>query len=52
MGTLPELRELVTLMREGKMQPSPVSTRPLTEINAAFEALVQGKVVGRQILVP
>jgi len=51
-GTLPELRELVTLMREGKMQPSPVSQRPLTEINEAFEALVQGKVVGRQILVP
>ena len=51
-GTLPELRELVMLTREGRMQPSPVSARPLTEINDAFEALAQGKVVGRQVLVP
>ncbi len=51
-GTLPELRELVALMREGRLHASPVLQRPLSEINEAFEALVQGKVVGRQILVP
>ncbi|CAB3791945.1 Alcohol dehydrogenase [Paraburkholderia caffeinitolerans] len=51
-GTLPELRELVALMREGKMQPSPVSSRPLGEINAALEALARGLVVGRQVLIP
>ncbi len=51
-GTLPELRELVTLMREGKMQPSSVTRRPLGEVNEALEALAQGKVVGRQVLVP
>lgn len=51
-GTLPELRELVTLMRDGKMQPSAVSPRPLREVNDALEALAHGKVVGRQVLVP
>ncbi len=51
-GTLPELRELVALMREGKMQPSSVTKRPLGEVNEALEALAQGKVMGRQVLVP
>ncbi len=51
-GSLPELRELVALMREGKMQPSSVTPRPLGEVNEALEALAQGKVVGRQVLVP
>ncbi|WP_321885568.1 alcohol dehydrogenase [Paraburkholderia bannensis] len=51
-GTLPELRELVALMRAGKMQPSAVTQRPLGEVNEALEALAQGKVMGRQVLVP
>ncbi len=51
-GTLPELRELVTLMREGKMQPSAVVPRPLGEVNDALDALAHGKVMGRQVLVP
>ncbi|MDR2990702.1 MAG: alcohol dehydrogenase [Burkholderiaceae bacterium] len=51
-GTLPELRELVVLMREGKIRPVPVTARPLTEVNEALLALQQGKVVGRQVLVP
>lgn len=51
-GTLPELRELVALMRAGKMQPASVTQRPLGEVNEALEALAQGKVMGRQVLVP
>ncbi|NIE67817.1 alcohol dehydrogenase [Burkholderia sp. Ax-1719] len=51
-GSLPELRELVALMRAGKMQPSSVTPRPLGEVNEALEALAQGKVVGRQVMVP
>lgn len=51
-GTLPELRELVALMKAGKMRPSSVTQRPLGEVNEALEALAQGKVVGRQVLVP
>ncbi len=51
-GTLPELRELVALMRAGKMQPASVTQRPLGEVNEALEALAQSKVMGRQVLVP
>jgi D-arabinose 1-dehydrogenase-like Zn-dependent alcohol dehydrogenase len=51
-GTLPELRELVALMRDGKIRPAPVTSRPLTEVNAALQALQEGKVVGRQVLIP
>lgn len=51
-GTLPELRELVALMSAGKMQPASVTQRPLEEVNEALEALAQGKVMGRQVLVP
>jgi D-arabinose 1-dehydrogenase-like Zn-dependent alcohol dehydrogenase len=51
-GSLAELRELVSLMREGKIRPMPVSSRPLDEANDALLALHEGRVVGRQVLVP
>ena len=51
-GTLPELRELVALMREGKIRPAPVTQRPLAEVNDALTALHEGRVVGRQVMVP
>ncbi|WP_296655325.1 alcohol dehydrogenase [Paraburkholderia sp.] len=51
-GTLAELRELVALMRDGKIRPAPVTTRPLEEVNDALRALQQGRVVGRQVLIP
>jgi propanol-preferring alcohol dehydrogenase len=51
-GTLDELRELVALMRDGKIRPMPVSRRPLDEVNDALQALQAGRVVGRQVLIP
>lgn len=51
-GSLAELHELVSLMREGKIRPMPVSSRPLDEANDALQALHEGRVVGRQVLVP
>lgn len=51
-GTLPELQELVALMRDGKIQPMPVTSRPLNEVNDALQALAQGKVIGRTVLLP
>ncbi|MFT3812475.1 MAG: alcohol dehydrogenase [Acidovorax sp.] len=51
-GTLPELRELVALMRASKIPPTPVTARPLGEVNDALQALAQGKVIGRTVLVP
>jgi propanol-preferring alcohol dehydrogenase len=51
-GTLDDLRALVALTREGKLQPPMVSTRPLADANDALQALLHGKVVGRTVLVP
>ncbi len=51
-GNLKELRELVTLAREGKVQPVKVTRRPLAEASEALEQLRQGKVFGRVVLVP
>jgi D-arabinose 1-dehydrogenase-like Zn-dependent alcohol dehydrogenase len=51
-GSLSELRELVSLARRGQMTTIPVSRRPMAEINEAVQDLVAGRVVGRTILVP
>lgn len=51
-GTLDELRELVALVRRAQLKPIPISRRPLAEVNDALQALAQGRVVGRTVLVP
>lgn len=51
-GTLAELRELVALVRATGARPIPVTRRPMAEINAAFDDLHGGRVVGRTILIP
>ncbi len=49
-GNLRELRELMALVREGKVQPIPVQRHPLAEADAVLASLVAGKVVGRAVL--
>ena len=49
-GTLQELREVVSLVQQGRIPPIPVETRPLAAANAALEDLKAGKVVGRVVL--
>ena len=51
-GTLRELRELVALVQRSGMQSIPVTRRPLAEANQAMQALQQGQVVGRTVLIP
>ena len=51
-GTLEDLRELMALVREGKVKPLPYSTRPLAGAYDALEELKAGKVTGRVILKP
>lgn len=51
-GTLAELRELVQLVRCARLQGIPITQRPLAEVNDALQALAQGHVVGRTVLVP
>ena len=51
-GTLAEARELVTLVKDGRIRPIPYHERPLAEANAALGELRDGRVVGRLVLRP
>lgn len=51
-GNLKELRDLVTLARDGKVKPVAVTRRPLAEASEALNQLREGKVFGRVVLVP
>jgi D-arabinose 1-dehydrogenase-like Zn-dependent alcohol dehydrogenase len=51
-GTLDEMREAARLLAKKPDSGVPVSTRPLSQANAAIEDLRAGKVVGRIVLVP
>lgn len=51
-GSLPEMQELLELVRRTGPPPIPVRTRPLEDVNAALDDLRDGKVVGRVVLTP
>ncbi|MGE3147242.1 MAG: alcohol dehydrogenase [Pseudorhodoplanes sp.] len=51
-GSRPELKELLALANTGKIQPIPITKRPLREVNDALLDLRNGKQVGRAILIP
>src|SRR6185437_8574234 len=51
-GSLPEMRELIDLVRRTGLPPVPVATRPLDAVNAVMDELRAGKVVGRVVLTP
>jgi len=51
-GSLPEMRELIDLVRRTGLPPVPVATRPLDDVNAVLDQLRAGKVVGRVVLTP
>ena len=49
-GTLKDLRELVSLAQKGELKPLPVSTVPQSQANDALMRLRDGKVTGRVVL--
>jgi D-arabinose 1-dehydrogenase-like Zn-dependent alcohol dehydrogenase len=51
-GSLPEMRELIDLVRRTGLPPVPVATQPLDKVNAVLDQLRAGKVVGRVVLTP
>jgi D-arabinose 1-dehydrogenase-like Zn-dependent alcohol dehydrogenase len=51
-GSLDETKEMMELVRAGKVDPIPYTKRPLSEANKSLEDLVAGKVTGRVILTP
>lgn len=51
-GSLAEARDLIGLMRAGKIAPPVMDERPLSCANQAFDDLRAGKVVGRIVFTP
>jgi D-arabinose 1-dehydrogenase-like Zn-dependent alcohol dehydrogenase len=49
LGSVGELREVVTLAREGKIKPIPIQTRSLAEVSQTLDGLKAGGVVGRVV---
>ena len=49
-GSLPELAELLELVKAGKVGAIPVTLRPMAEATQALHDLKAGKVVGRTVL--
>lgn len=49
-GNLQELKEVVALAKKKKLKPTPVATRPASEVTAILEDLKAGKVLGRVVL--
>jgi propanol-preferring alcohol dehydrogenase len=51
-GSLNELRELVSLAQRVALPPTPLDLRPLAQVNQALHDLAQGRVLGRVVLTP
>jgi propanol-preferring alcohol dehydrogenase len=51
-GTLRELRELLALVRERGVRPLPVACHPMDDVPRLLEEMRQGRVVGRNVVVP
>lgn len=49
-GSLREMGELMTLVRDGKIPPIPIEERPLEQVNQALADLKAGRVNGRIVL--
>lgn len=51
-GTLPEMQDLLELVRGGTVAPVPVARRPLDQASATLADLKAGRIVGRVVLTP
>ena len=51
-GSVPEMAELMELVKRTGLPDVPVTTRPLDDVNAVMGELRAGKVVGRVVLTP
>lgn len=49
-GNLGELRELIDLVKQGRVKPMPVEALPMAQANAALDRLRRGAVSGRLVL--
>lgn len=49
-GNLQELKEVVALAKKKALKPTPMETRPASELNRSLEELKAGKILGRVVL--
>jgi D-arabinose 1-dehydrogenase-like Zn-dependent alcohol dehydrogenase len=50
LGSLAELKSVVALVREGRLQPIPIERRPLSEVNRTLDELKAGAILGRVVV--
>ena len=50
LGSVEELKQVVALAREGKLQPIPIQKRPLSEVSRTLDELKAGAVIGRVVV--
>jgi len=51
-GSLKETREMLDLVKAGKVKPIPFEERPLEQANKSLDDLREGRVIGRVVLKP
>ena len=51
-GKLDEMIELLDLVRSGGITPIPIATRPMSRVTETLQDLVDGKIVGRVVVLP
>ncbi|HEX6959766.1 MAG TPA: alcohol dehydrogenase [Ferrovibrio sp.] len=51
-GSLPEMKELLDLVRAGKVPPIPITRRQLSQATDTLEDLRHGRLVGRVVVTP
>jgi D-arabinose 1-dehydrogenase-like Zn-dependent alcohol dehydrogenase len=51
-GSMAEAREMLDLVKAGKVTPIPVETRPLDQTSRSLDHLREGKIVGRVVITP
>ncbi len=50
LGTVAELKNVVALARQGKLQPIPIQKRPLSEVSRTLDELKAGAILGRVVV--
>jgi D-arabinose 1-dehydrogenase-like Zn-dependent alcohol dehydrogenase len=51
-GSPAEAREMLDLVKAGRIAPIPVETRPLAETGRSLDDLRAGRIVGRVVITP
>ncbi|RKP56782.1 alcohol dehydrogenase [Pararobbsia silviterrae] len=51
-GTIDEMRELIELLKTGRIAPIPMTTMPMSEVSGALDALKNGTAKGRLVATP